>query len=290
MTVYLAVLFGIHCLFIFLVYDFFKYRARFKDIYPDHHLTIINYFLISFFPIAFIALTIFLCLKDSDESKHPMKIFKTRYLLLSLAGLLTLQGLSPLVSYMSARPSFYFAVNILHDSLELIKLKDQSTYRPNLFEEFLRKHSGELSSTQLVLLVAVNVAFIVKEKERAVTNENEKKEAPFKYGLDIVEMSYESLFYSENRKMSFMDYSPIQWLHPSGPIEIYLLQMVERQILVKFNSVILKQGMAVLKSVKKKIDKLSPDRKEFYLRRIEESQKKFEQSKTYIGSNEANIK
>lgn len=277
----------LNILLLWFVFDVDKYRARFKDIFPDQNLHPFLYILIGMMPIAFIICSVFLCFKESADFSNSKNVFKLRYVLVTLFVLQLLQVGITNFSFWTAGPSIYLTVDTAHDALNIIQLKEKAIFKENynVFDEY-PVSSDKLSSTEIVLLVSVNAALIIKEKNRTIASGTNKDEAAIKTALHLLNVCYLSLLKSESRIFQFRDYSPVHWIHPSGPMEILLLSMIEQQILLKFNKVIVKQNVEILKNIEKKNDKLSGQQREIYLKKISELKKKFEVTKTFIALNQ----
>lgn len=280
---YIAFIVLLNFFLLWFVFDIDKYRARFKDVFPDKNLSIALFFLYGFIPFAFVVFTIFLCSKESEELRPIPKIFKIRYSLVAVIPLVILQISSPIVSYWVASPSTYFIVDTYHDANEIIKYKETAAFteRSNLIEEYQEKYSNKLSSTELILLIAVNSSLAFKEKNRAIASGEGKVEAGIKYGLHVLNACHKLLLISEATRLNFLDYSPVHWFYPSGPIEILLLSVVEQQILLKFNKVLLDTNLSSLDKLDKKNLETSSPRKEYYAKEIFELRKKFSQTRTF---------
>lgn len=266
---------------LFYSFDSNKYRARFKDIYPDHKLNLSYFLLTGFFPIAFIALTLFLCFKESDEIKPPNRIFKIRYAALVLVPMFCLQFVSSQVSYWIATPSTHYIVDVAHNALDLVQFKKQVGFRNDLIEEYQRNYPGKMNSTHMVLLIAVNASEIIKEKGRSIAGGTDRYEANFQYEVQVLEAFHKLLLISESNKLNFLDYSPIHWFHLSGPTEIFILSMVEQQLITKFNKVFIAKSTSMLDDMEEDLVTIGPPRKEYYSKKISEIRSKFKKTKTF---------
>lgn len=274
----LGALVGLDIFFVASGESIHKYRARYKDIYPDHELGRSNYLLWVLIPFAYLGFTVFLCLKEGNELAQPKWIFKTRYAVLSLIPFAALQILSPKFSYWSASPTMYYLVDLSHDTSELMSVYKNAEYRKDLVEDFQRLHPEKLSSTQLILILVVNSQLILKEKNRSIASGTIKSEAGIESGFDAAEACYKVLLAAENTKPDFFDFSPVQWLHPSGTIEILLLAVVDNQILKKLKPTLIQSSMKILDTIEANIvSEPSIQKKE----KIKALRIKFQQTKTY---------
>lgn len=257
-------------------YSFDVYRARFKDIYPDQNLSVSLFLFLGFIPLAFLCFSFFLCLKESADFVTEKRKF--RKLLPVSAGitLIVIQSLSPVISYWSSSPSLYFIVDTSHGALDLIELKESAIYKDNydVSKQFLLK-TKNLNSTKIILSDAVNASVIMKESKRSIASGNNNDELKIKYLIHLLNTCYSSLSLSNSREIKFSDHSLIQWLHPSGPIEIYLLNMIEQQLLVKFYNTLTEQSLTILERVDKKSHLLNLSDKDHYLKEIADLKFKF---------------
>ena len=286
---YLIFITILNSILIFYVFDYTKYRARFKDIFPEQDLNPFLYLLVGMMPIGFILGSVILCLKNSAETRKFPCVLKLRYVFIPLIVFLLIQLCSPVFSYWTATPSVFFAVDTAYDSMNIVQLKNNAVYRENynVLNEY-QSSSDKLSSTEIVLLVAVNATVIIKEKNRTIASGTNNDEVGIRAALHMLNTCYLSLLKSESRVFEFLDYSPIQWIHPSGPIEILLLSMVEQQIQLRFNKVLLQKSMDILNGIEKKDMEISLAQKEIYLKEILELKKKFETTKTFLALSQVN--
>lgn len=267
------------------VFDMNKYKARFKDIYPDQNLSTFLFAILSFIPITFLALTIFLYMKERVDQQPPPVIFRPRYYLLSLAILISVQVGIPHIAYMTASPSMYFIVETSWDTLRVIKLKDKLDHDTDVFQEYQDRFSKNLSSTEIVLLVALSSANILKDKESAIARAENKDEVRYEYRLRLLESLHKSLLISESNKANFVDFSPIQWLHPSGPFEILILTKVDNHIQEKFNRTVIEKSLSMLDSFNKSLGETKVERNERHIVKVKELRRKFERTKTFLAYN-----
>lgn len=272
-----------HGVLMFFFFDVKKYRARFKDIYPSHNLSPLYFIMLALFPLAFLAFTLFLCLKNSVKGEHPHKIFKFRFAVPSLLAVFALQALSPLATYWTASPSSYHLVGIAYDSIDLLKFKDRFLASQDPIGELHKRHHGKLSSTQLIVYTAIMAQSIrIKNKKaRSLASISQKHEINYKNAVELLEICHKNILIGENTKLEFLDYSPLQWFHPSGLIEIFLLSIVDDEILLKFNSELLEKSHNILDSLEGKIKSLEASKRDAYIQKISDLRKKFSQTKTY---------
>lgn len=253
------------------VFDVHRYRARFKDIYPDYDLSYVTYLLLGFAPFLFLAFTLLLCSQESDRLRPPPKFLKKRFILSAMFALWGLQFSSPKISYWSASPSIYYIVDVIHDTFRVIDLKEKGDYQSVINELY----QANVSTTKNVLLIASAAVLSLNDRNKAITNGSDRHNEFMKSGLQLTKFCYRSLIASESSRFNFFYYSPMQWLSFSGPIEILLLTIIDQQIVKAFNKSVLEKSLHVLDRLEEK------SRSGLYRKQILELKNRFAQTKTF---------
>jgi hypothetical protein len=204
------------------VYDIHMFRARFKDIYPDQELNKIFYFFAGFVPVFFLAMVIFLCVKNSDSGDSYPRAFRKRYALLGLLPILALQGQFPVVSFWTASPSSYYLVDMIHQTTKLEEIKKTQS-----LEAAFKERPGSVTVLALVWKASLDLN---ASNNRVVASENGNYKDSFKDGFKFLRTCHEAILISEDNSIRLTDYSPIQWLHPSGPVDIFFTKVMEQSI------------------------------------------------------------
>lgn len=269
-----------YCLISFSFFNSKYYQGRFKDIFPAHNLSMLYLFVISFMPPLFIFLTAYLCLKDSwDESTPPKLLHKTRYAFLVLIPLLVIQFVFPRMAYWTAIPSAYYIARAARDSGNLIQYKDQVGPQTQFVSDYKNRFGSRLSSTEVILLTAVSAATILKSKPAKENIYYNKELLDFQY-IFLSQMN-DLLKESENNRPGFFDYSPMQWILPSGPVEILILSVVEMHLLSKFSDVIAEKSRPGIRSSEMLIERMPASEKIFYKHKFDSLKNEYLKSKSF---------
>ena len=271
-----------YCLISFSFFNSNYYRGRFKDIFPAHNLSQLYLFVIFFIPPLFIFLTAYLCMKDSwDESTPPKIFYKTRYAFLGLIPFLVIQIIFPRMAYWTALPSTYYLARAARDSGNLILYKDQVSPQTQFVSDYKNRFGSRLSSTEVILLTAVSAATILKSKPAKESIHYNKEWLDFHYTF-LFQMN-DLLKESENNRPSFFDYSPMQWILPSGPVEIMLLSVVEMHLLSNFSGAIAEKSRPGFQFSEKLIDRMPATEKVFYKKKFDCLKSEYFKSKSFQG-------
>lgn len=265
----------------FTIFDLKKFRKRYSEVFPGSKMSTTFYIIAMFVPFYFWLIVGFLCFRE----RPMMESIKTRYLVGSSFLLICLQALSPTLSYYTASPSLYFAVKTGHEAFDLVRFNKEIRENEDAYSKYLKNHQGNLSSTQFILLTAVSAASIIKDKERVKLKDDaslsEKSKIAFKFGIRLFETSLRGLERSEKQAFNFFDYGPIQWMHPSGAVEILLLTGVENEITHKFQKVLIDKNLSMIKDMEKKIDRLPASSIKEYKAKMKLIRTGFENSKAF---------
>jgi len=259
------------------LFDVHKYRARFKDIFPDQNLNLIFFVVVGFVPVLFVAFTLLLCFMKSDSERSPV-IFKTRYALLGFVFLSVGQAMNNSFLYFTATPSTYNLVDTIHDTNMLLKYKKGMKYNPEFIAEYQKNHSSKLSVTELVLLYSYYLPKMNEEHDRHLASGMSGTERSLNRGIEILEINYKLLQIGEKSQLNFTDYSPVQWFYPAGPYEIFLLSMQENKSLYHFNGQIFDHSLNFLEKMDHRIE---DGANETYSRQIASLRDRFQNTKTY---------
>lgn len=287
-------------LLLFGVISFFTqkqcdYSGRFKDIYPDYELKNWFLFLMGFMPLFYFPVAIFLCVKEKAVNKTPWKIFiKFPNFLMIAIPLLALQISSPRFAYWIANPSLYYIVDILDGTAKIIQLKEKLANTPgyeSAVDQYLSTVKTSLNSTQLVLLTAVSASNVLSKKPQEKTADDLRKiETNVNYSILLLKETNKIISLGEQTKFNFSDYSLIQWLHPSGVIEIMLLTAVEMGIKDKCNYSLVDRTIGVLQNLENGMAKLPAETQAFYRPDITKIKAEMMNSKTYKSLSNSNFR
>lgn len=202
------------------VYDINLFRARFKDIYPDQELNKIFYFFVGFIPVFFFAMVIFLCVKNSDSGDSYPRAFRKRYALLCLLPLLALQGQFPKFSFWTASSSSYYLVDTVLQAERVEKIKNTVS-----IEEAFKERPGAVTVLALVWKASLDLH---ATNNRVIANERGNYKDSFKDGFKFLNVCHQAIVLSEDNSIRLTDFSPIQWLHPAGPVDILYTKLLEQ--------------------------------------------------------------
>jgi hypothetical protein len=235
-------------LMLIFVYDINLFRARFKDIYPDHELNKIFYFFAGFVPVFFVAMVIFLCVKNSDSGDSYPRAFRKRYALLGLLPLLTLQGHFPVVSFWTASSSSYY----LLDTLQQFEKMEEKKKVPSI-EKALAERPGAVTVMALIWKAGVDLK---DSKVRTIASEYGTYNDVFNDGFKFLNTCHQAIILSEDNSIRLTDFSPIQWLHPSGPVDIVLTKIMDQGLREKTAEQLLFRCFHILENMENRFDNL----------------------------------
>lgn len=261
---------------VFLYFDSNKFRARFKDIYPDSELKFYQYLILMFFPLTYFGIIFFLCFKENKKSVRTAVPF--RYSFCAIVPLICLQLVSPKFSYMFGSPSSYYIVKTLTDTFDVIAYKNKLKDSKNVFLNY-QSRVGKMNSTQIILGVAVSASAIINDqkKDPAV---KKNKSLGYRYFLrlqDDLKLAHTAL---ENDRFEFSDYSIPQWLHPAGAFEIFLLVGIENQIKGKFQDVMVSHMFGILDDLEKGTSRLPASEQAEFKSKIEKYREYYRNSES----------
>jgi hypothetical protein len=276
--IFCGVVFALNVAFTWFVFEPQKYLRRFKDIYPRHELSANIIFLSILMPAIFFALTIFLCVKEREETLLPSHIFRPRYFAVTLVLVFGVQSAVPLLSYWVGSPSVSYIVNTIHQANRILKFKDKVQVNANVYAEYKNKYSESLSPTEVVLLSSISAAHNIKEKNRKV--------ASVHFSVETLESFHKALVLSESTKVGFKNFGPLQWVAPTGPLEIILLTEFDNRILNHFNKVILERSLQIVERVERKFRDSKDENDQKVLAQLKEIEQKLKSTNTYLALNE----
>ena len=267
----------------FLCFQLNNFRARFKDIYPDRNISFCFFTFLCFLPPLFVALTIYLCLRDSSQESAPPKIFCTyRYATLAVIPIIVIQIMSSRVSYWTARPAAYFFIEMCYDVKNFFEYKKLVSVEDPLIEKYKQKYGESLKGIELELLTALSLRTVHKEKSRKLASDNSdfesnKMEMQFSY----LNRLHDVLSVSGESGAGFLHFSPMHWLLPSGPLEIILLSIIESEKMNDFGKKYTKQSLEAVKHIETKIERLPASEKVKARIRLESIKQKFRDIKFF---------
>lgn len=258
------------------------FQGRYKDIFPNHKFSGAQLIIAMFVPLFFIGFILYLYFKKkSPDNVPPAYLSKLRYSIPLSLVIVALQVFSPKSAYWSSSPSTYYVIDIAHDAYDVIKFKESTKEGSTVIQDYENLYGGKFSSTQLVLLTAVGAAHIIKEKQRAVANEQNKLELSLKSGIKMLNVGYATILKSESTKFEIWDFSPFHWLYPTGPTEIMLISLIEFEIIQKFNKVLIEKNSGILKNLENRLVELPKNKREEYRTQLSNLRKKFENTQTF---------
>lgn len=257
-------LFFINFASMFFFFNTRLFKGRVKDLYPEFELSNRFLFFTGLVPLYFLGLVAFLCFKEKSlENRAPSRMFSIRYAALVIVPLVALQVLSPSFAYLSASPSVYYLVKTHQDVNGLIAYEESLKNSDLIIENYLKNDNSKLSATELVLLTAITASTIAKEKGRTVASEEN-----FKHGIKLLVKTEQILSLSESTRLEVNDYSPMQWLFPSAPTEILLLQFVEMRILDKLQTTVSQKLLDMSVRLEKNLEKLPEPERAHYAKQL----------------------
>lgn len=262
---------------LWFIYDPKKYRARLNDIYPDSKFGLQWYVATILFPLFFIALTIFLCVKDHDPKVRSSVGFKT--VGFALIPMVCLQIFSPMFSYYLASPSVYFIFESMHATARVMNYKAQLKNSDNVVQNYVKQYGHPEKSSEKILLLAASATSIIKEKEK-ISPGSKNLSVSVKYGDRLIE-SVIDIYYLSEKDFSVLSYSPIQWVHPSGAFEILLLEGLEKAIMTQFHKSAIEKNFEMMATIEKGIGRLPASEQEMYKEKFKKHRQAIELSKAY---------
>lgn len=254
------------------VYDLNMFRARFKDIYPDQELNKIFYFFVGFVPVFFFAMIIFLCVKNSDSGDSYPRAFRKRYALLGLLPLLALQGQFPKVGFWTASPSSYYLVDTLHQSERIEEIK-----KTTAIEEALAARPGAVTIMALVWKASLDLH---KTQNRTIASVNGDYVDSFKDSFKFLRTCHEAIRITEDNNIRLTDFSPIHWLHPMGPVDIFMAHTLDQGIREKAAWQLYSSCSGILDKLEWHYDRLKLNNED-YKKQISELKTKYAQTRMY---------
>lgn len=267
---------------LFTVFDFNKFRARYKDIYPEQELNPVYFFLSVLFPVWFWVEVGLLCFLKSEFRHRPIVFFKMRYALPVLAGVIAFQSYNPKVAYWSSSPSQYFITDAYHDMKNVVALKKEMKFGDNAFEKYTQLYSKPNSSTEVILLLALEAGVIEEEsKTRFIADETNKVEIWLESKLMIAHSAKRTLSYAEKMQAEILDFSLFHWMYPTGPLEIVLMSMIDQKETNKYTPKLLSNSFKLLNSIERGVQKLKTSKRTEYMARISKLRQEFQESRTF---------
>lgn len=266
-------LFFINLVSVFFFFNTRHFKGRVKDLYPEFEISNRFLFFTGLVPLYFLGLVAFLSFKDkSHDNQKPSRLFSFRYAALAIVPLVVLQVLSPSFAYLSASPSLYYLVETHHDVNALMEYKESLKNSDDIIEKYLKSSNSKLTVTELVLLTAITASTIAKEKGRTIATEDKIKMPleNFKHGMKLLVKTEQILSLSHSTRLEVRDYSPVQWLFPSAPVEIMLLQFVETRVLDKLNTTLSQKLFEMSATLEKSLDKLPELERSHYAKQLSE--------------------
>ena len=254
-------------------HHFFKlefFQGRFKDIYPEHDLSVQTFIISLMSPLNFFLLTLFLTTKKSGTGlEKPSKIFKHYVSLPLTLFLIVLQFALPPLASTTGSPSTLYMVKTMTDATKIIAFR-KTAKTDSIIEDYQSLHGTKLTSTGLILLTAVYASNLVKEKSRTVASQELKAETDFRYAFQLLNHTDKTLHLGKKSNLEFTDFGPLQWLSPSGPVEILLLSFVEVSIFQKLSEALLGKSQEIIENLKKQISKLPVEKQPEHEKKLKE--------------------
>lgn len=255
------------------VYDLNVFRARFKDIYPDQELNKIFYFFVGFVPVFFFAMVIFLCVKNSDSGDSYPRAFRKRYALLGLLPLLALQGQFPAFGFWTASPSSYYLVDTLHQSERIEEIKKTTS-----IEEALAGRPGAVTTMALVWKASMDLH---KAQNRTIASVNGTYVDSFQDGFKFLNACVGAISTSEKNSIRITDFSPIHWLHPMGPVDIFMTQTLDQGIRERMAHQLFDNCFRILEKLEWHYEDHLRLKNEDYKKELSDLRMKFYRTRTY---------
>lgn len=260
-----------------LIFEVSKYRKRFNDIYPDTKFGIHWYLALALCPIFFFSFTVFLCLKDPVPNVRTSIRFRT--LSLAFVPVLCLQLVNPGFSYFFASSSIYFAIETFHVSGRVIAYNKQLKNSDGVIENYFEKYGEPKHSTEKILLLASVAASIIKDKNK-ISKDPKNVSNSMKYGERLIS-SIIDIYYVTDKDFAISSYSPFQWMHPGGPLEILLIEGLENGIMYKFHKTLIDKNMDMISRMEKQVNRLPASEQEIYKEKFKKHRKSIELSRAY---------
>jgi hypothetical protein len=249
--------------------DFDTFRSRFKALYPETTFPYYVWLIMLFFPFVFWAILIFLYFKEPNKITTNALSFK--YLPVGMLPILCIQFVLPVSSLYLSSPSMHFALDSYDTLITVLKYKNEIKSSKNLYSDYSILKPGKLNSTELVFLISAGVLTIKKN------NKNSDAYSSFEA---LTNLTYETLIESEKSKVSFFDYSLTQWLHPTGAIEIFILERLDKSILYQLSNTLIKKNAEILARTEKKLNRLPASQRSKFEDKINSQKTLFLESKT----------
>lgn len=252
--------------FVSFIFDYDIYRLRFKEVYPDSDFKHSEFILLGVSPILIVGMTLFLCLKNPDVSVR--KAIKKRYLALAFILLLCLQVISPASTYLTGSASIYFVFDTSKSAERLTKFKKDVGSSEKVIEKYLNQNAGTVKATQIVLLLNAATFLSDEDRKREIASGGDKTEMRFKYGIKKLEYAKEVSLLSLSQRIKYINFSPIHWLLPSGPVEIILISKFEKEVLKTLRQHLHKNSLKYASKLEGQIEALSTKDRELYIQKL----------------------
>lgn len=158
-------------------------------------------------------------------------------------------------------------------------IRIKSVRKPNLWVIIKIDSVHGLVLQKSFLLTAVSSNVILKSKPAKENIYYNKELLDFQY-IFLSQMN-DLLKESENNRPGFFDYSPMQWILPSGPVEILILSVVEMHLLSKFSDVIAEKSRPGIRSSEMLIERMPASEKIFYKHKFDSLKNEYLKSKSF---------
>ncbi|MBA2404184.1 MAG: hypothetical protein H0V66_05385 [Bdellovibrionales bacterium] len=260
-------------------------QGRYKDIYPEHELETFKLIVMYFIPLMMVGFILFLCLKEKSSPHKPYKFLSHNPSFALLAVVMVAsQFVSKQTAYWTASPSNYYIYNVINASQNIFQLNEKLKKNPSTespIQQYTKLNSSKLTTTELVLLTAIASSDVLNKKDRSIASEKmPKKESAFKHSIMILQEMNKIVLLSDEAEFEVTDYSPLQWLSPSGQIEVMLLTLIDISIKKTFNETLVTSMKDIVATVEKNLSQEPAQTKAFYGPQLEKVKQELALSKT----------
>lgn len=265
----------VNLLMLCFVYDLNKFRARFKDIYPDLELNKIFYFLAGFVPLFFFVMVVFLCVKKSESGNTYPRAFKFRYAIPAFVVMLSLQATFSGINFYTASPTSYHLVEMVKGTITAEKYQAKPDSK-NIFADYQNEVSSDLQTSEVLILLSK-----VTADYRSIASETGGYRNSYAFGGRFLHACHRAIEFSEDNELKFSDFSPLHWIHPGGPVEILMTKTMTQNMSERAAAQLYDKCFGILERLENHLEYNHVAEKTQYQKELSELRMKFSSTKSF---------
>lgn len=209
------------------VFDFQMYKLRYEDVFPGSELKLNFFLLLLLVPFFFFGFTLALCLMGAHTSFTAPKIFKTRFAVLAVLLCYPIQFFVHPFAKFTASPTAYYTSDIHQQVTNILHYKRSGHVDPNILADYRNKYQSSLSTTELASLMLLKSHHTLGKRDRSIAGGTSQAEASYQGSIEMVHLCIQVLEQTQHSSLNSSSFGWVQWLTPTGPVEIALLIGVE---------------------------------------------------------------